>query len=141
MKDLLELAAKIAQGGQDRNFRLGAVAKTRDGILVGATNGTVNLSSNCSEPVRHPSAHAEARVLRKAGRGSSLWVVRLVSTGMTMAKPCPHCQALIKSYGVERVVYSVGPDDYDIWYPKKSSEPKEYRKQSFSNSTVWAEVN
>lgn len=141
MKDMIELAAKIASGGPDRNFRLGAVAKTRDGILVCATNGPVNLSTNSKEPVRHPAAHAEARALRKAGYGASLWVTRLITSGMTMAKPCAHCQALIRSYDVERVIYSIGPDEYDIWYPKKSRGPKEYRKTSFKNSTIWQEVN
>lgn len=117
MKSMIELAAKVAQSGNpDRNFRLGCVAQRKDGAIVFSTN------EKTQKP--NPCAHAEARVLRKAGYGATLWVARITSNGsLTMAKPCPKCQAKIRSYGVKKVIYSIAPGEFGTWYPGKTKTP------------------
>ena len=51
--------------------------------------------------------HAEMDVLRFAKPGDTITVMRWSARGqLTMAKPCPHCQAFIKQAGITQVVYS-----------------------------------
>jgi len=114
MKNNLDLAAKIALGGSPkRSFWLGAVAKRKDGAIVVSTNEKVQKPT--------PTAHAEARVLRKAGKGATLWVGRVMRSdhSWAMAKPCKKCQALIRSMGVVKVYYTISPGNFGVWYPQK----------------------
>lgn len=107
---LLEKAAMVAiTGSRSRDYWLGAVAKRKDGAVVSATNLNTQLPK--------PSAHAEARVLRKADWGSILYVARILrQTGeWAMARPCVHCQALIRHRGVKKVYYTIGPNEYGVW--------------------------
>ena len=106
----LNLAARIAAGTcwQEKHFLLGAVAKREDGAIVVATN--------LRTQDRVHDAHAEYRVLKKAGTGATLWVARIDRKGQwAMAKPCSRCQALIRNKKVKRVYYTVSPDTYAIW--------------------------
>lgn len=135
MKNMLELAARVAKGGnQDRNFRLGCVAIRKDGAIV--------MSTNEKTQVPNPSAHAEARALRKAGYGSTLYVARITAEGeLTMAKPCPRCQAKIRSYGVKKVIYSIAPGEFGIWYPEKQKVPaNDFSVDKGSNHACWKKV-
>lgn len=101
---------------ESRNFTLGCIAKRRDGAMVFSSNGKTKIPA--------PSAHAEARVLRKAGRGATIWVSRVLHDGAwALAKPCKKCQALIRSYGVERVYYTIGPGEWGIWNPQANKVP------------------
>lgn len=116
MKNLLK-AAQIAAESKDRlkNFRLGCVGLRRDGVFVFASN--VVAPENPS-----PSSHAEARVLRKCGKGAIIWVARILRNGTwAMAKPCKNCQSLIKNLGVKKVYFTVGPDEWDVWEPGKET--------------------
>jgi tRNA(Arg) A34 adenosine deaminase TadA len=106
----LNEAAKVAKRGQKRDFRLGAIAKRKDGVFVSSCNGRTRLPEH--------SAHAEYRALQKAGKGSTLWVARVNLDGTwCMAKPCHKCQSLIKSMAVKRVYYTIGPNEYGTWIP------------------------
>ena len=115
--NFLELAARIAISSDDnRNFLLGAVAKRKDGAIVTA----------CNEMTKDPQpmGHAEARVLRKAGYGATMYVARQTRLGkLAMAKPCPRCQAMIRSYGVVKVCYTIDDENVGIWYPQKNKRP------------------
>lgn len=105
----LDLAARIAQGGawHEKHFLLGAVAIRDDGAIVTATN-----IRTCD---RAHSAHAEYRVLKKAGGGSTLYVSRIDRYGRwAMAKPCPLCYTLIKNRRVKRVFYTISPKQYGV---------------------------
>lgn len=109
MKLLIE-AARIAfeTKQQNKNFLLGCIAQRKDGVFVRSTNSTVRVPT--------PSAHAESRVLRKAGYGATLWVARVIRDGSwALAKPCIDCQILIKNRGVKRVYYTIGPNEYGVW--------------------------
>lgn len=111
---LLHQAAKFAAASKDdnKNFYLACIGLRRDGVLVYATNTIV-----AEHPT--PSAHAEARVLRKTGKGAILWVARVLRDGKTwaLAKPCITCTPLIENKDVERVYYTIGPNEWGVWIP------------------------
>jgi len=110
---MLEQAANLAANAKtERNFLLGSIALRQDGTLVYSINSTISV-----HPV--PSAHAEARVLRKSGIGATLWVARVLKDKETwaMAKPCANCQSLITNRRIKKVIYTIGPKEYGIWFP------------------------
>jgi tRNA(Arg) A34 adenosine deaminase TadA len=83
-----------------RHFLLGAAALRADGAIVVARNeGTM---------VPTPDAHAEARVLRKAGLAPDLvLVVRLDRNGnLALAKPCAACETKLRNSRVREIWYS-----------------------------------
>ena len=117
---LLNLAAKIAASSRSplikKDYLLAAIVKRKDGALVSSTNGLT--------VTPQPSAHAEARVLRMADFGATLYVVRILRNGeWAMAKPCSKCQAYIRSKGIVRVYYSIGKDEYGVWDVSKTKNP------------------
>jgi tRNA(Arg) A34 adenosine deaminase TadA len=114
---LLDVAAALALAEKGRkNFRLGAVIKRLDGAIVTATNHHTKFPN--------PSAHAEARALRKADWGCVLYVARVTADGgWALSKPCKRCQAIIRNRGVKKVYYTIGPNEYGVWYPKQKKEP------------------
>lgn len=115
MQDVLKMLNKAAllaaSNKNDINFYLAAVALRKDGTLVCSVNNMVR------QPT--PSAHAEARVLRKAGAGSILWVSRVLKDGVTWAKaaPCKTCRTLINNKLVSKVYYTIGPNEFGVWKP------------------------
>lgn len=132
MKDMLNMAAKFAQGGQDRNYRLGCIAERTDGAIV--------ISRNERTEKPNPSAHAEVRALRKAGKGSTLYVARVNrSKDWTFARPCPRCQAYICSKEVHKVYYTISPGEFGVWYPGRTELPK-IKVTRHHNNAVWEEV-
>ena len=53
--------------------------------------------------------HAEMSVLHACNgrKGDTLFVVRFLSDGsITMAKPCPLCEQMIKDHGIRKVYYT-----------------------------------
>ena len=111
-KGLLEEAAKIACRGDSRSFYLGCVIKRKDGAIVSSANGRLKIPC--------PDGHAEAKALRKAGKGAKvLCVARILKSTKewAMAKPCKECQKRIRSMNVKKVYYTIGPNEYGVWYP------------------------
>ena len=93
--------------GDDRNFMLGAVGIRTDGATVE--------SPNIMTAVPTPSAHAEARVVKKLNLGSTVYVARVVKSGdFAMARPCPTCMLALVHRGVKRVFYTIGPGEYGV---------------------------
>ena len=89
---ILSNAAEIAANSKStkKNFFLAAIALRKDGAWVTSTNQTASDSQMFC-------AHAEARALKKAGKGCTLWVARVLKDKKTwaMAKPCEKCEALL----------------------------------------------
>ncbi len=109
---MLDDAAKLAAETKhnEKHFLLGCIAERQDGVLVKSTNAEVRTPE--------ASGHAEARSLRKAGFGATLWVARVLRDGSwAMAKPCKNCKALIKNKGVKKVYYTTGPNSWESWNP------------------------
>lgn len=110
--DYFDLATRIARANivssNEKNYLFGVVAKREDGAIA--------TSSNVRTEHRSISAHAEARVLRKAGVGATLWLVRITRDGIwAMSKPCKLCQAYLSNRMVKRVYYSIGHNEYGVW--------------------------
>src|ERR1700677_3949721 len=97
----LDLAVQVAKGNasQAKHFSFGCVAIREDGGLIVASN------IRTRDPMIH--AHSEARALKRAGYGATLYVVRLDRAGRwCLAKPCVGCASLIRNRGVKRVFYT-----------------------------------
>lgn len=102
MNKLLRLTVELARTGltDDKGFFLAAIAIRKDGVIVGSRNGSAE------KPTL--SIHAEARVLKKAGFGATLYVARVRRDGTpTIAMPCDGCMRLIRAKRVERVYWTV----------------------------------
>ncbi len=98
---MLERAIEIATRERFRDGRcysLAAVGIRDDGVVVWSINGQ-SMGTN-------PRCHAEARLLRKLGRGGIVYVARVRKDGsIGCAKPCPHCERLLRSNRT-KVVYT-----------------------------------
>lgn len=101
-KRLLDLAIRTAtKRPGSRQFLVGAVAIRADGAIVHARNEAAALPC--------PHAHAEARLMRRAGYApEEVLVVRIARQdgGLVMAKPCTSCEALLWAQGAKVVYYS-----------------------------------
>ena len=93
------------------------IALRKDGVYVVSAN-----SGPIEEPF--PAAHAEFRCLVKATIQSTLWVARVARDKKTWAysKPCKTCTEMIKNKKVNKVYYTVGPNQYRVWYPQTDIE-------------------
>jgi tRNA(Arg) A34 adenosine deaminase TadA len=74
--------------------------------------------------IYHQSCHAEFAALKNLDGNwirnknkpplfshITLYVARLKANGTpAMARPCEHCQSLLKAYGIKTVVYTVSPN-------------------------------
>jgi len=103
----VELAIRAAKPSCDRRgFFVGAVAVRKDGAVVSTRNSPTRIPSH--------SAHAEVRLMRKAGMGSIVFVARVLRDGRwALAKPCLKCQSLLKNKKVKKVYFTVKDGEYD----------------------------
>ena len=108
MNKYFRLAKKTAlKGGGRRQHRLGAVGIRYDGALVKARN-LANIHPE-------PHAHAEARIVKKMGRGGVIYVVRILRNGSyALARPCLKCQQLMINHDIRRCYYSISDNEYGV---------------------------
>lgn len=109
MHKYLRIASHMsARGNLLRYYRFGAVGVRRDGTVVYSWNSAVATPT--------PSCHAEARLCRKLDKGSTVYVVRTRRDNgkMTMAKPCKHCERLMRIRGIRRVEYSISENEFGV---------------------------
>jgi tRNA(Arg) A34 adenosine deaminase TadA len=99
---LMAMARAVATSRTDkRGYLVGAVGIRHDGVIVQSSNG--------ASPHRHWMSHAEARLLKKLGYGSTLVVVVRVKKGsgaLGSARPCRKCADALWKMGVKKVVHS-----------------------------------
>lgn len=111
-----EIASKIARRGDDRDHFLGAIGLRSDGAIVSAFNGRAR--------DRERRMHAEYRVSKKLDYGATVYVARVLKeTKFGIARPCISCMKALKTRGVKRVYYTIGPNEYG-WYDFESEEEK-----------------
>ena len=105
----LELAAKVSRLKDDsRTYYHGAVGLRRDGVLVAASNG------NPHSP--EPKHHCEYRLLRKLGKGGTVFLVRTLADGTWAdTTPCIHCQKALIAREVKAVYYTEAPRTWLRW--------------------------
>lgn len=128
----LKLAAKYALSNSNdaRNFLVGSIGVRRDGCIVHARNEAVFDTASRDKKSKYfiykrfPESHAEARLTKKLGYDAIVYVARIAkSTGdFAMARPCLCCQAILKSYNVQKVYYSISPNEWGLWDPKTNSD-------------------
>ena len=89
-------------------FRLAAVGKRCDGIVVNSRSG--------GWPGQYlPATHAEARLANKLTPGSVVYVARTLKNGtVAMAKPCVACQNALRHRGVKRVYYTIANKEFGV---------------------------
>lgn len=126
MLDLITLAGKIALPTTDkdpRSFWLGCIGIRRDGVLVFSKNGASH-STNTEEYMNMPTVHAEGRVLRKLGKGGTIYVARIAkgTKQLAMARPCQMCQTRLKAANIGKVYYSINDKQYGVWYPNNDTD-------------------
>ncbi len=81
--------------------------------MVTARNGSVITNDSYELGWTFPSAHAEARVVKKMNYGGTVYVARVSRDGhLAMAKPCFSCMMAMKSRFVEKVFYSINDGEY-----------------------------
>lgn len=109
MHKYLRMASRVSiKGNWRRKAHIGAVAVRRDGTLVQSWNGSA--TDVC------PMAHAEARLAKKLDAGSVVYVARVRRDNgkMAMAKPCAHCERILRNRGVSRVEYTINEHEYGV---------------------------
>ncbi len=101
-----DLAIKAAsRGDTSRHYLLGAVGIRKDGAIVTACN------SKTQKPSR--KTHAEYKLSRKLDLGSTVYVARVLKDGsVSSAKPCKNCEKALRTRGVKKVFYTIGPDEF-----------------------------
>lgn len=110
VRKYLELAANVSRlKDDDRTYFHGAVGIRKDGVLVAAQNG------NPKEPC--PEHHCEFRILRKLGRGGTVFLVRTLANGdWADSTPCIYCQKRLKAAKVEAIYYSTGQNQCGVMF-------------------------
>jgi hypothetical protein len=102
-KQQISLAQKIAIKSDVVKAKMSAIAISRSGKIICSSSNRLLLGNN----IRY-SEHAEASVVRKLQRLNAfnrfkditLFVFRISSNGISMAKPCPRCQQTLDRYPV-----------------------------------------
>ena len=138
--EFLKLAGKISlpnEGIDNRVFWLGAVGVRKDGTMVNSRNGVVRFTPPTQDFQYIYSSHAEGRVLQKMDVGGTLYVSRVarVDYRFAMARPCPHCQRLIRAKGIKKVFYTVNSEQYGIWQVEKDEDRIYNFKESYNFSS------
>jgi hypothetical protein len=99
----IEIAAKVANSGDVIKARMSALAISRSGDIICSSSNRL-LQGN---RIRY-SEHAEEATIRKLlkvhafdrYKGISIFVFRISSLGVSMARPCLKCQKLLNRYPV-----------------------------------------
>lgn len=118
-KKNLDYAIKIAEANDAYpKWRFGAII-TKGGSLrsVGLNKLHTKASIASDEHLEDLSTHAEEDALRRCGnpKGATIYVARVGRNGKpALAKPCEHCEPMLRNAGVKRVIYTIGPKEYGV---------------------------
>jgi deoxycytidylate deaminase len=107
---VIRLASKQAKKSTFERYRLGAVIVKGNRVLATGYN-----EIRYSKRLRKSNIHAEEAAILKLLKenrlqdlnGSAIYVSRVCPSGRTaMAKPCKTCAELIRSVGLDKVIYT-----------------------------------
>jgi deoxycytidylate deaminase len=101
--------AKYAAYKSNFRFRLGAVIFNHGRILGVGWNNPYKTHPKSNTPYRTIHAEFAAALDCEKGkiRGSNIYVHRLLRNGNpALAKPCKHCLAMLKGYGLQNIFFS-----------------------------------
>ena len=119
-KRLIELATRVAESSENKDYRHGAILVKGNNVLNAASNK--NAHARFGKRFRrrdkgNPTYHAELGCIlgldRSVTRGADLYVVRVGRAGtLRLSKPCHMCEAALKHVGVRRVYYSINENEF-----------------------------
>lgn len=103
-----DLAKKLSKKS-DYHHKIGSVIVKKNRILGVGFNKPYKTSPHSNHPFR--TIHAELDAILDANKedlkGSTIYVYRELRNGkIASAKPCAHCQELLKRYEIKRVFYT-----------------------------------
>ena len=104
------IAEKQALKSPFLKHRVGAVVMKGSRVLSSGFN-SLRYSHITGRPTRHAEASAIGKLLQERRisdlAGSDIYVTRFTRAGhVSCARPCPHCESLIRSVGIRRVFYT-----------------------------------
>jgi deoxycytidylate deaminase len=104
------IAEKLALQSPFLKHRVGAVIMKGKRVLSSGFN-SLRYSNITGRPTSHAEASAITKLLqeRRMGDlvGADLYVTRFTRSGVvSCARPCNHCENLIRSVGIRRVFYT-----------------------------------
>lgn len=109
MKEILEAICHVRKDKfYIKENAIAAIAIRNDGKIVKASNGYDTFPS--------PSCHAEARLMRKAGYGATIFVARIKKGTKEVgnSKPCAKCQLIMRNYRVKKCYYTIDENTIGI---------------------------
>ena len=116
---LIELAVRVAESSENKEYRHGAVLVKGGNVLNTASNK--NAHARFGKRFRRrdkgdSTYHAELGCIlgldRSVTRGADLYVVRVGRAGvLRLSKPCHMCEAALRHVGVRRVYYSIDKNE------------------------------
>jgi tRNA(Arg) A34 adenosine deaminase TadA len=120
MIKFLKMAGEIAIPNNkldNRSFWLAAIGIRKDGVIVSSRNGASEFSNIIPKYMKLPKAHAEGRLIRKLGKGGTVYISRISRKDRSycMARPCQMCQVMLRGAFVDKVYYTVNNNQYGIW--------------------------
>lgn len=105
---MMRIAKLMSRKSNAPNFKMGAVIARGRKILGLGANDVIKTHPKSNSPYAH--IHAELAAILNARTdvsGSTLYIFRAGSNeAPLLAKPCKHCQILIKKENIKFVVYS-----------------------------------
>lgn len=128
-KRYFDIAAKAAEKTNNvsdyRGYYLGCFGIRSDGSTVISKNISISYCPNDNNEKikrRNPFIHAEGRAIKKIGKNARvLYIARIsrLNGDFAMAKPCSHCQTLIKAFLINKVYYTIDVDRYGLFIPEE----------------------
>jgi tRNA(Arg) A34 adenosine deaminase TadA len=118
----LKMAARVAEQSGYDTFRHGAVLIRGGSVLNVAANSNNHTSFGQrfrTEPGR-ATHHAETACVlgldKSATLGGTIYVARIGKAGdWKSSKPCSMCHEVMSFVGIKRVVYTLGPNEWDAY--------------------------
>ena len=106
---LADIARKMAHKSSHTRARVGCVIARRSSVIGLGFNDGIKTHAKSNHPYK--SIHAEFdAVLSARGAdvsGCTAYVCRVLKNGeLAMAKPCVHCEAMLRKLGIKEVWYS-----------------------------------
>lgn len=133
----LKIAARIAEGSGNRDYRHGAVLVKGGSVVNTACNNLrfVNWANRfrdhgCGHATHHAELGAVLGVDKAVTKNAVIYVARIGRQGHhRLSKPCPMCMTIMQHVGIKKVVYTVDDGEYETINLKHENEDYFYKEQ------------
>lgn len=110
MNAFKEAAIQQARRSSFKN-KLGAVAVQR-GVIVGKGRNYAHSTGQKNQDGSHAEISALNDTTARLRKGATIYVCRITSNGLMLAKPCERCRKILRKCGVRYVWYSTSNHDW-----------------------------